>query len=101
MHAQEDYGDTNSRFDHDGMVTVPIFVQDGDVSTPGQANAVLDNARVETQQMKNVYPVHLIKKALSVAPYADNWNSSGLSASQLWEQDYMVYHATDPERWSG
>jgi len=45
-----------------------------------------------------VYPVHMIKKALSVAPYADDWNSSGLSASQLWEQDYMVYHASDPER---
>ena len=98
MHAQEDYGDTNPRFDHDGIVTVPVFVQDGDVSTPRNANAVLDNARVETQQMKSVYPVHMIKKALSVAPYADDWNSSGLSASQLWEQDYMVYHASDPER---
>ena len=25
-------------------------------------------------------------------------STMSLSASQLWEQDYMVYHASDPER---
>ena len=99
MYTGPDYGAENERFDYDGHVTVPVFVNDGDASTPALANAVLDDARVETQPMKNVYPIQLVKAALSIAPYDEaRYNNEGLSPSKLWEQEYMVFHASDPNK---
>ena len=55
--------------------------------------------RVKHQRLKNVYPIHMVKQALSIAPYDQaTYNNEGLFPSQLWDQEYLVFHASDPEK---
>ena len=44
-------------------------------------------------------PIGSVKAALSIAPYDEaRYNNEGLSPSKLWEQEYMVFHASDPNK---
>ena len=94
-----DWGDTNDRFDYNGNITVPVFVPEASVETGEYANKVLLGANVETQMMKTVYPVSMVREAAMIGPtHEASWNPRKLDDSQRLAEEYMVFSLEGPQK---
>ena len=84
-----DRGDTNDK----------LFVTESPVETGQQANKVLLSANVETQTMKNVYPVNMVREAAVLGPLDQaSWNPRVLDDPQRLEEEYMVFFSSQPQK---
>ena len=94
-----DWGATNEKFDKHGAVTVPVFITETPVQDGSQANQVLLNANVQSQQTKTVYPINMVRSASMKGPLDQaTWNPKFLDDQQRLEEEYMVFFSSQPRK---
>jgi hypothetical protein len=94
-----DWGDSNPRFDKQGAVTVPVFISDSPVEDGSQANHVLLMSNVQSQPMKNVYPINMVRRASMLGPLDQKtWNPKLLEDPQRLDEEYMVFFSSKPQK---